>query len=91
MPDRQLDSWMTSAPGPFLTIKAGGSLNGVVTIMVATDGPDSVAVEATWKRDGDPQSVSGTVTGYDLARTLAHKWADQLAAGREPEPVTDAA
>jgi hypothetical protein len=86
-PLRTLDD---QRPRTFLTIKTGGPLDGLVTI-AAADGPDKLAVKAAWKRDNDPRTTSRTLTGYDSARTLAHKWADQLAAGREPEPATDAA
>jgi hypothetical protein len=81
---------MTSAPGPFLTIRAGGPFDGVVTIMVAPDGADALLVEASWERDGEPRSASVTVTGYDAARSLAHEWADRLAAGRDPSRSQDA-
>ena len=88
MPDRQdVDSWMTSAPGPFLTIRAAGPLRGVVTIAAAPDGADTLMLEASWERDGEPRSASVTVTGYDAARSLAHEWADRLAAGNQPEPA----
>jgi hypothetical protein len=84
MPDRAPDAWMTSSAGPFLTMNAGGPLEGVVTISVATEGADQLLVEAAWKCNGDPRSTSATFTGYDAARALAREWADQLAAGREP-------
>jgi hypothetical protein len=75
---------MTSSAGPFLTMNAGGPMQGVVTISVATKGDDELLVEAAWQCNGDPRSTSATFTGYDAARALAHEWADQLAAGREP-------
>jgi hypothetical protein len=93
VPDPTLDAWMTSSAGPFLTMNAGGPLEGIVTIAVATAGADQLLVEAAWKCNGDPRASSATVTGYDAARALAHRWADQLAAGREPRelPARDAA
>jgi hypothetical protein len=84
VPDPTLDAWMTSSAGPFLTMNAGGPLEGVATIAVATEGSDQLVVEAAWKCNGDSRSTSATVTGYDAARALAHQWADQLASGREP-------
>src|ERR1039457_4145032 len=42
VPDRALDAWMTSSAGPFLTMNAGGALEGVVTIAVATEGSDQL-------------------------------------------------
>jgi hypothetical protein len=83
-PAMPLDPWMTGAAGPFVVIKPGGPLRGVVTISVA-EGKDLLVVDVTWKPlDGDPRSASQTVDGYKAARALAHRWADQLAAGREP-------
>jgi hypothetical protein len=76
---------MTSAFGPFLTIRAGGPLAGVVTVSaVAEEKGSRLVVEAAWTSDGDRRSASATFSGYDAARTLAYEWADQLAAGREP-------
>ena len=75
---------MTSSAGPFLTMNAGGPMQGVVTISVATKGDNQLLVEAAWKCNGDPRSTSATFTGYYATRALAHEWADQLAAGREP-------
>ena len=73
----------TFKPGPILTMRPGGSLDGVVTIAVTTEG--SLQVEAAWKADGDPRSVLRSIDGQFTARTLAHEWADALAAGREPD------
>ena len=87
MPERALEAWMTSSAGPFLTMNAGGPLEGIVTIAVGTAGADQLLVEAAWTCSGDPGSTSATVTGYDAARALAHQWADQLAAGREPREL----
>ena len=84
MSDRALEAWMTSSAGPFLTMNAGGPLEGVVTISVASERADALLVKATWEHDGDPRSTSETLTGYERARTLAHEWVDQLAARREP-------
>ena len=86
MTERPLEPWMTSASGPFVTIKPGGPLQGVVTISAntETDSPPLV-VDATWKPlDGDRRSLSQTVDEYNTARKLAHQWADQLAAGHGP-------
>jgi hypothetical protein len=86
MPERSLEPWMTSSAGPFVTIKPGGPLHGVVTISVAPDNAEHpLIVDATWKPlDSDPRSLSQPVDEYTAARKLAHQWADQLAAGREP-------
>ena len=86
MPERPLEPWMTSSAGPFVTIKPGGPLHGVVTISVAPDTAEHpLIVDATWKPlDSDPRSLSQPADDYTTARRLAHQWADQLAAGHEP-------
>jgi hypothetical protein len=86
MTERPLEPWMTSASGPFVTIKPGGPLQGVVTISVAPDTAEHpLIVDATWKPlDSDRRSLSQTVNEYNTARKLAHQWADQLAAGHGP-------
>ena len=86
MPDRRAPAWETYASGPFVSIRAGGRFNGTVTITKVADGNGRVLVEAAWMRENKPQSASRIVDGYDPARTLAQRWADQLAAGVEPPP-----
>ena len=86
MPDRPVPIPETYASGPFVSIRAGGPFNGVVTITEVADGNGRVLVEAAWTRENKPKSASRIVDGDDPARTLAQQWADQLAAGAEPPP-----
>lgn len=74
---------MTSAPGPFLTMRAGGPLNGSIALSANID--DGVLVEATWTCAGELRTASQTVEDYESARELAQRWAHTLDAGREPE------
>jgi len=67
---------------PLITIRVGGVLHAAITV-TATDTEDRLLVEATWTRDGKPGSASAVVDGA-AAQTLAHEWADHLAAGQEP-------
>ena len=88
MTEPPLDPWMTSSRGPFLTLNAGGTLRGIVTITALPEQGAHLVVEANWKTiHGEPQTTSASIDGYNAARELAHEWADQLAAGREPEPT----
>jgi hypothetical protein len=48
----QLESWQTSRAAPFLTIDAGGLLEGVVTINSVAGGRGRSRVEASWTQDG---------------------------------------
>jgi hypothetical protein len=84
VPERPAPTPETYASGPFVSIRAGGPFNGVVTITAVADGNGRVLVEAAWTRQHKPLSISRIVDGYDPARTLAQQWADQLAAGTEP-------
>jgi hypothetical protein len=85
MTERPLDPWMTSSRGPFLTLNAGGTLGGIVTITALPGQGAHVIVEANWRTiHGEPRTASAAIGGYDAARKRAHDWADQLAAGREP-------
>jgi len=86
MLDRSAPTQETYASGPFVSIRAGGPFNGTVTITAVADANGRVLVEAAWTRENKPQSASRIVAGYDPARTLAQRWADQLAAGAEPPP-----
>jgi hypothetical protein len=89
MADRVLEPWETNAPGPFVTIRAGGPLDGVVTITAIADGHGRTLVEASWAQDGQPSSDSVEVETYDAAREIAHTIANQLAAGTPPDLARD--
>jgi hypothetical protein len=86
VPDRPAATPETYASGPFVSIRAGGPFNGVVTITAVADGNGRVLVKAAWTRENKPQSAARILDSYDTARTLARQWADQLAAGAEPPP-----
>jgi len=83
------DSWQTDAPGPFVTIRAGGPLDGVVTLTAITDGHGRTLVEAFWTKDGDAHTDSLEVPTYEAARVIAREVADELAAGRVPDLTRD--
>ena len=88
MTEPPLEPWMTSSRGPFLTLNAGGPLSGVVTITALSVRGAHLIVEAHWKTvHGERQTAAAEIEGYNAARVLAHEWAGQLAAGREPEPT----
>jgi hypothetical protein len=79
---------MTSSRGPFLTLNAGGPLSGIVTITALPEQGAQLVVEANWRTiHGEQRTASAEIEGYNAARQLAHEWASQLAAGREPEPT----
>jgi hypothetical protein len=73
------------APGALVTMRAGGSLDGTVTIALTPEG--RLQVEAAWKAGGRSRSAVRAIDGHFTARTLASEWADALAAGREPVTV----
>jgi hypothetical protein len=82
--DRPLESWESSAPGPYLTIRTGGPLDGLVTI-TATGSEGRVTIEATWGVPHLRSSVTAERVGHRAADGLAQAWANELAAGREPQ------
>jgi len=55
---------MTSAPGAFLSIRAGGPLDGAVAIS-APDAPGRLLVEASWTVDGDRRMASETRDDFE--------------------------
>ena len=75
--------WMTSAPGPFLTLRPGGPFDDVL-VGISVAGEKRLLVEASWTANGDTRTASQTLDSYDDARRLAHEWADLLVIGREP-------
>jgi hypothetical protein len=78
------EAWETSAPGPYVTIRAGGPLDGVATL-TATGVVGRVTVEATWGTPHLRSSVTAERVGHAAADELAQAWANELAAGREPQ------
>ena len=88
MTEPPLDPWMTSSRGPFLTLNTGGPLSGIVTITALPERGAHLIVDANWRTiHGEPRTASTAIDGYSAARELAHEWADQLAAGYEPDPT----
>jgi hypothetical protein len=82
--ERPLEAWETSVPGPYLTIRTGGPLGGLVTI-TATGSEGRVTVYASWGVPHLRSSVTAERVGHAAADELAQAWANQLAAGREPQ------
>lgn len=67
--------------GPYVTIRVGGPLNGIVNLTASDSG--HVLVEAVW---GGRQRnrIALAQPGEREALTLADAWANQLIDGREP-------
>jgi hypothetical protein len=82
-------SWQTDVPGPLITIRAGGPLDGVVTITAIADGQGRTLVEASWAQDGQACSDSVELETYDAAQEIAHTIANQFAAGTPPDLTRD--
>src|ERR1700736_5992893 len=80
----ELEPWETSAPGPFVTIRAGGPFDAVVTITAVTTGRGRNRVEASWEQDGQQCSQSLEAASYSIARAIAHAAARQFALGNQP-------
>jgi hypothetical protein len=84
VPDRHTETRGTYPSGPFLSIRAGGPFDGVVTITAIADGRGRLLVQAQWTRKNEKQSTSRIADDHDDAQSLAQQWADLLAAGNEP-------
>jgi metal-dependent amidase/aminoacylase/carboxypeptidase family protein len=89
MGDRVLEAWETNAPGPFVTIRAGGPLDGVVTITAIAGGNGRNLVRAAWTQDGQARSESLEAATSDMARAIANAAANQFAVGRRPHLARD--
>ena len=81
--------WETNAPAPFVTIRAGGPLDGVVTITAIVGGNGRSVVEAAWTQDGEACSESLEAATYDIARAIANAAANQFAVGKRPNLARD--
>lgn len=72
-----------------MTIRAGGPLEGIVTLTAIAEGHGRTLVEARWTQDGGVQSNSLEVDSYEQARTVAHRAAAELATGHAPDLARD--
>jgi len=86
---RDPEPYETSAAGPFLTLRADGPLQGVVTVTAITEGHGRALVAASWVQDGHSHSDSVQVDSFEQARELAHFVADELRAGTPPDLSRD--
>jgi hypothetical protein len=70
-------------PGPYVTIRVGGSLDAIVTLTAKT--PPSVLVQATWADGGGARGAISVIRPSEAeALFVANVWTDQLADGHEP-------
>ena len=76
------------APGP-LTIRAGGPLEGIVTLTPIDGGHGRTLVEAFWTDAGHARSDSVEADTHDAGREIAQTAADELAAGIPPDFTRD--
>jgi len=79
----------TGAHAALVTIRAGGPLEGVVTLTAIAGGHGRTLVEAFWTQEGHARSDSVEVESYEHAQTVAQEVADELAAGRAPDLTRD--
>jgi hypothetical protein len=90
MADRVLEPWETNAAGPFVTIRAGGPLDGVVTITAVPGGKGRNLVRASWRaQDGQACAESLEAATYAMARAIANAAANQFAVGKRPHLARD--
>ena len=89
MADREPDAQEPTAAGQPVTIRAGGPLEGVVTITAIPAGHGRTRVEAFWTENGHARSDSVEAEFYEDAREIAHTAADELAAGIAPDFTRD--
>ena len=80
---RDRESWETSAPAPFVVIRVGGPLQGVLTLSAVADG--RTLVIASWFQDAHTHWGRAEVESFGHARVLARTIIDQLAAGTPPD------
>jgi hypothetical protein len=78
-------AWESSAPGPYVTIRTGGPLNGLVTL-IATGSEGRITVEASWGVPHLRTTATAERVGHAAAHELAQAWANERAVGREPQP-----
>ncbi|HEY1778680.1 MAG TPA: hypothetical protein VGG41_21165 [Solirubrobacteraceae bacterium] len=83
---RELDPAELDDSGLYMTIHVGGALDGDVTLEADLD-TRLVTVTARWVTGNIPSQESTSGMPMDDAEALAAQWADELAAGHEPQPA----
>ena len=76
-----------SAPGPFVTIRAGGPFDAVVTMTAVEERHGHTRVAASWTEDGQSWSESLEAASYRIGRAIANAAANQLSLGNQPHLV----
>jgi hypothetical protein len=71
-------------PQGFLTIRAGGQLDGAVTVATIGGGRGRSIVIVSWLGDGRPRWHTIEVASFERGLAVARRFADELAAGRPP-------
>lgn len=84
-----LESRGSRVSAPFVTIRAGGPLDGVVTITALGGAGGRSRVAASWTQDGEPRSQWLDAASYRIARAIAHATANQFAVGNRPTLARD--
>ena len=73
-----------------VTIRAGGPLDGVVTITALAGRREGRSVvEASWTHDGQRYSESLEAATFAIARAIAQAAANQFAVGKPPHLARD--
>ena len=75
--------------GPFVTIRAGGPLDGVVTVTAVPDSGGRCLVEASWTQDDVAFSQQLEAATHAMARAIAQAAANQFAVGNRPNLARD--
>jgi hypothetical protein len=81
---RSPEPWERSAEAPFVTIRAGGPLDGTVTISAISGRRGRNRVAATWHEGEQTFSEALESASYRIARAIAHGAARRFAAGERP-------
>lgn len=79
----------TNEPGAFITIRAGGPFDGVVTVAAIAGGQGRTLVIASWIRYGHTHWDTVEVESFERAQILAQEIADELSAGTPPDLSRD--
>lgn len=87
--DSESDIQPSGSPGSPVTIRAGGPLDGVVTITAVAGGHGRTLVECAWTQDGHEHRDSVETETYEDAQIIGREAANDLAAGNPPSLARD--
>jgi hypothetical protein len=81
--------WGAGNGGPTVTVRAGGPLDGVVTLGTIDGGHGRCRLEVEWTENGERHTDHVEIDSFEDARIIAQEVADEMRSGHRPDLTRD--